>query len=541
MEISIYLILLGLVFVYYAYKKIKDRRKLYRTLRDFSSKLGWSKYKLEDLDLHYLERKGQLGKKELDDLTWGDLELDELFIKTQAFYCTLGANHVYEAFHYLEDEKTLEKRKKLISMKEEDRELAIRELFYLGKEDGANLHFFIRDAGDFFLPSWLIYGLFYLMLLTLISLPFTRAWGLIFMGPLITINSLIYSQAQERISPLLYNVDYFQRTLKRARILERKLSNDLDWYKEELANSLDKFKGIRISPLGTSLQSTEMEMLRDMQNIFFLKNLRQYIKIGHRVKENQEAATRMVELLGELELALYMKALMANKELCLADFNADKDLSFKGLYHPVVEEPVPYDRKGAKRLLVTGSNASGKSTFMKSMALSVLYSQVVGYAFAESFSLSPGGLYTSMALRDSIERKESYFITEIKSLRRIIQATGEDFSYCFIDEILRGTNTIERIAASSSVLSQLAQTDSAIYVATHDIELTQMLEDYENVHFRESFEGDDIVFDYKLLEGPSDTNNAILLLGIMGFDEAIIKEARDKVEGFHQTRTWRKN
>lgn len=537
---SLYLVFLGLALSYLMYKNISVKRKALKILRDYSSKLGWSKYKLEDLDSHYRERKDQLGNWSLDSLTWGDLELSEFLIKTQAFYSSLGAGHIYEAFHYPVDKKTLEWRKNLIAMKEDDRETSIKHLYYLGKEEGTNLHFFIRNAGDFFLPFWLIQGLYYLMVLTIISMPFTRAWGLILAGGLIIINSLIYTSSLEKLRHELFNVDYFQRALKRARLLEKELSDDLNWYKSELKEKLGVFKGIRVSPMQETGQSVEFQAFKDIFNIFFLKSLRQYARIGHRVKKNKKEASRLIELLGELELALYMKALIANKPMCQVEFDNHRTLSFKGLYHPVLNNPVAYSRQESKRLLVTGSNASGKSTFMKSMAISSLFGQVVGYAFAEGFSLSPGRIYTSMALRDSLEKEESYFVTEIKSLRRIVEATEEGFTYCFIDEILRGTNTIERIAASSSVLDQLAESDSCIYVATHDIELTELLNNYENVHFREHYKGDDIVFDYKLLEGPSDSTNAILLLGIMGFNQEIIQEAQAKVDNFLETKTWRK-
>lgn len=537
---SLYLVFIGLALVYLMYKNISVKRKALKILRDYSSRLGWSKYKIEDLDSHYLERKDELGKWSLDALTWGDLELSEFLIKTQAFYSSLGANHIYEAFHYLADESTLEWRKKLIDMGDQDREICITHLYYLGKEDGSNLHFFIRNAGDFFLPFWLIQGLYYLMILTIISIPFIKAWSLILAGGLIIVNSLIYTSSQEKLRHELFNVDYFQKALKRARLLEKELSEDLVWYKKELGGNLEAFKGIRVSPLQETGESIEFQAFKDISNIFFLKSLRQYARLGHRVKKNRLEATRLVELLGELELALYMKALIANKAMCQAEFSGDKLLSFEELYHPVLDEPVGYSRQASKRLLVTGSNASGKSTFMKSMAISSLFSQVVGYAFAKSFSLSPGRIYTSMALRDSLEKEESYFVTEIKSLRRIVKATEEGFCCCFIDEILRGTNTIERIAASSSVLERLAESDSCIYVATHDIELTELLSAYENVHFREHYEGSDIVFDYKLLEGPSDSTNAILLLGIMGFNQEIIGEAQAKVDNFLATKTWRK-
>ena len=91
-----------------------------------------------------------------------------------------------------------------------------------------------------------------------------------------------------------------------------------------------------------------------------------------------------------------------------------------------------------------------------------------------------------------------------------------------------------------TMLNCLAKTKSCIYVASHDIELTELLTDYSNVHFREKYLGDDIVFDYKLLEGPSESTNAILLLKVMGFGDEIILEAQSRVENFLDTRSWRK-
>ena len=92
---------------------------------------------------------------------------------------------------------------------------------------------------------------------------------------------------------------------------------------------------------------------------------------------------------------------------------------------------------------------------------------------------------TSMALRDDLESKESYYIVEIKSLKRILDSAKEETPLlCIVDEVLRGTNTIERIAASSEILASLCLPHVLSFAATHDIELTYMLEEYyTNYHF----------------------------------------------------------
>jgi DNA mismatch repair ATPase MutS len=133
-----------------------------------------------------------------------------------------------------------------------------------------------------------------------------------------------------------------------------------------------------------------------------------------------------------------------------------------------------------------------------------------------------------MAMRDDLLAGESYFTAEVKSLKRIIDLMQKYHCTCFIDEILRGTNTIERIAASTAVLEYLHSQDCLCIVASHDIELTNILADkFDNYHFCEQIANDEVNFDYKLKSGPSTTRNAIKLLSLLGFDPEIVKSAEN--------------
>ena len=107
-----------------------------------------------------------------------------------------------------------------------------------------------------------------------------------------------------------------------------------------------------------------------------------------------------------------------------------------------------------------------------------------------------------------------------------------------MDEILRGTNAIERIAASACALHSFEDRDILALAATHDIELTRILRSYESIHFRETVGETGVAFDYKLHPGPSRTRNALALLGQMGFDETTVRRARAMAERFEQTRAW---
>lgn len=146
-----------------------------------------------------------------------------------------------------------------------------------------------------------------------------------------------------------------------------------------------------------------------------------------------------------------------------------------------------------------------------------------------------------MALRDDVQGGSSYYMVEIKALKRILDFLAEDGKpvLCFVDEVLRGTNTVERIAASTEILKSMADQNCICFAATHDIELTHLLEGiYDNYHFAEEIEDDDILFSYKILEGRASTRNAIKLLGIMGYDKEIICEAEKMAENFLATGHW---
>lgn len=149
-------------------------------------------------------------------------------------------------------------------------------------------------------------------------------------------------------------------------------------------------------------------------------------------------------------------------------------------------------------------------------------------------------VFSSMALKDNLLANESYFIVEIKSLRRILNSLREDIPcLCFVDEVLRGTNTVERIAASSEILYHLSRNNCICIAATHDIELASILSNYfDNYHFEERLTDNEIVFDYKIYPGKSNTRNAIKLLKLMGYDKSIVDSAEERSLKYLEEGNW---
>ena len=167
--------------------------------------------------------------------------------------------------------------------------------------------------------------------------------------------------------------------------------------------------------------------------------------------------------------------------------------------------------------------------------------QTVNTVHAHSYRGGFFRVYSSMALRDDIESAESYFIVEIKSLKRIMDAVPKEETpvLAFIDEVLRGTNTVERIAASAQILKDLAGKNAMLVTATHDIELTELLKDiYSNYHFEEEIVDNEIRFNYVLQKGKATSRNAIKLLSVMGYGKDVVKAAEETAERFVSEGVW---
>ena len=169
--------------------------------------------------------------------------------------------------------------------------------------------------------------------------------------------------------------------------------------------------------------------------------------------------------------------------------------------------------------------------------------QTLHMVLAECYSAPMYRIFSSMSLRDDLEGGESYYIVEIKSLKRILDAMKEGDPWpvlCFVDEVLRGTNTVERIAAATQILISLTGAGVLCFAATHDIELTELLSGlYDNYHFEEEIRDGDILFNYTLREGRANSRNAIRLLEIMGYDCSIIQKAQRQAEDFLVKGIWK--
>ncbi|WP_308552141.1 hypothetical protein [uncultured Peptoniphilus sp.] len=332
----------------------------------------------------------------------------------------------------------------------------------------------------------------------------------------------------------------------------------------KMLTMLGKFSKLGMDVLKTDLELESIERLRDYKtllkkinrktgsfynkvgldtDIFYelistvtLHEAMLFLSIKDLVNENKENLCKLYFILGDIDNEIALSNLYYNLDLvCKADV-ADKteDISIEGeeLHNPIIylkdkEESVGNTFKFTKDILLTGSNASGKSTFLRTIGINHLMAKTLGFVVAKKFKTTYTDIFTSIDIKDSIEEKTSYFMAEAKTIKKMIDNPGNIY---LLDEVFKGTNTIDRISAASSTLDYLSK-QGFVVAATHDIELTNILEkDFCNYHFEEVVTKDEIKFDYKLKEGRAATRNAIRILEMYDYPEIITKKAREKSE-----------
>jgi energy-coupling factor transporter ATP-binding protein EcfA2 len=182
-------------------------------------------------------------------------------------------------------------------------------------------------------------------------------------------------------------------------------------------------------------------------------------------------------------------------------------------------------------VLLTGSNMSGKSTFLRTIGVNIVLAYAGAPVNSKRFELKPMRLFTCINVSDSLADGFSYFYAEVRRLRQLLEATKNDLEtpvLYLIDEIFRGTNNRERLIGSRSYVKGLSKSPGFGLVSTHDLELVKLQEEIKelkNYHFRETIEDGKMKFEYRIHEGPSPTTNALKIMEMEGLPvEQFIRE-----------------
>ena len=214
--------------------------------------------------------------------------------------------------------------------------------------------------------------------------------------------------------------------------------------------------------------------------------------------------------IAEIELALSLANIGIDNEI----YSIPKDgdiIDVELMYHPLVKNCVANDIKFDHGIVLTGSNMSGKTTFMRTLAINETLFNAGGIVCAKKYSAPRLKILTSLRANDMLNEGISTFYAEILRMKEMMKYYKEERCLILVDEIFKGTNTHDRVSASASVIKKLLDSNSIFIISTHDFELAKE-DGILNYHFNEKYIDDKITFDYKIKSGASDTTNAIYLL-----------------------------
>ncbi|MGE0552753.1 MAG: hypothetical protein AB7R55_04930 [Gemmatimonadales bacterium] len=283
-----------------------------------------------------------------------------------------------------------------------------------------------------------------------------------------------------------------------------------------------------------------LAMFQEYLNLVLLLDGNVLFFASRQLERKADVILRLLGAVGRVDTALAIASYRSSVRWVRPRLDRDRSgpvpLELRALRHPLLDNPVPNDLTvGAERgMVVTGSNMSGKSTYLRTVGVTVVMAQTMETCLADRYSAPVLRVRSAIGRSDDLLAGKSYYLAEVEAVIEMVTRSAEPTpTLMLFDELFRGTNAVERIAAGAAVLRELLDraagaSPHVVLVATHDGELVDLLADhgYRPVHFEESVDAEGISFDYLLKPGPARTRNAIALLEQRGAPARLIETAR---------------
>lgn len=288
-----------------------------------------------------------------------------------------------------------------------------------------------------------------------------------------------------------------------------------------------------------SVATDIVEMLLLYLKIFFLVDLLAYERITADIRQHCERYRGVYKTVGTADANLALASFRERTgNLCDAEIlapNSDAPwLAVRDGFHPLVADAVANSfvlrKPGA---MVTGTNMAGKSTFLRTIGVNLILAQTAGFAFAGSYSGRALRVMSSIDKGDHLAEGRSFYYDEADRIFRMMEEVDSEVpALLLIDELLSGTNSLERESASIAILEYLAGQNALTVAATHDVAIARSVSNRYAVHFfTDHADENGLSFDYRLKKGIVETRNAIKLLRLIGYPDDVIRSAMARTEG----------
>jgi MutS domain V len=329
-------------------------------------------------------------------------------------------------------------------------------------------------------------------------------------APLVNAAATLATIDDEASRPITGPLHADVRTLRRLRAYARWVSRD------------------RTAAAAGSIGATLLEYL----NLLFLVDLTVLYFAAREIRARGAALLRVIAAVGEVDAAISL----ASFRIGTAHWTRPRFLpagspaTFTDVRHPLVDAAVPNSiTLGPPHgILVTGSNMSGKTTFLRTLGINAVLAQTINTCVATVYEAPVVHVRSCIGRADDLLHGKCYYEVEVEAVLALVRASRSAEPHLFLfDELFRGTNAVERIAAAEAVLCELTANHAHVIVtATHDGELVDLLRhSYVPYHFTDSLGPGGLVFEYRLQPGPATTRNAITLLKLRGAPDGLVLRA----------------
>jgi DNA mismatch repair ATPase MutS len=479
----------------------------------------------------------------IDEQTWKDLNMDQLYGKIDRTYTDPGEAVLYRMLREpLYDKDELTERSRVISFLQNNHEAREKIQFALIRLG----HQFIHN--DVFSLLWrdnfpktrikLFYNFMALAAVISLIIPFVFWSAILIPIPIVVyiINLVIHYRSKRRTEFDTFSFPYLIRCIKTAGELSSITNGETKTITQKLAElykaSSKIIKNTRfLFPKETSF--TDTGVLFEYLSIFFLLEVRAFYDTTDELNRHILELRELYVTLGELDtlqsIASYRASLTKYSEPSFDGVGCY--LEVKEAKQPLLDNPVPVSISIHKNIiLITGSNMGGKSTFLRTIGNNVLMAQTIATTTASSFRGAFFRIVTSISRTDDLVAGKSFYYVEAERILKTIQSFDKGTpTLCIIDELLSGTNSVERLHASEAIIQYLAKQNTLAIIATHDLELAQRLNGVcDFYHFASNVDENGLKFDYLLKPGIATTRNAIALLKYLGYPKEITDKAQQE-------------
>lgn len=515
----------------------KNKKQVDRLKISFSTLKG-EHFNFDLIEKYFHNKVHKDSFQVISDRTCNDLDFQELFMFLDRTCSKVGQQYLYNKLRAIPAGLNhIEVKEKIIRQFSNDEDFRIKtqlQLDQLKKNDAYYISSLFQDS-HLKPPKWFkaVYFLSAISFLSFILL-FIYPQVFLFFPVIVTIN-LVFHYWNKK------NMLKYLNLMPQLLILKstaNKLYNNslLKKINPALDSSLKTFRQIKSRMLFFQLEARlqgEVEaiawsVLELVKIIFLLEPILLFSALS-RLENKRKDLEEVYCFVGEIDTLLSIASLRNSVDTyCLPVIKKDGLVSARHIYHPLIVGCTTNNIEVTdKSILLTGSNMSGKTSFIRTIGTNVITGMTLNTCFAEAMTMPRLHIHSAIRISDDMLNNKSYYFEEVLTIKHMLEKSiHEKHNLFLLDELFKGTNTVERISAGKAVLSALSKNQNIVFVSTHDIELTEMLsEEYELYHFSEKVDQKNIAFDYKLKEGPLKNRNAIKILQLNEYPEKIVKEA----------------